>query len=64
MTRLTLDQRRQLCQVRVTLNGQPAKISGAQNEYATVSTLGGTTQYQWAWSTVEYVCSRDGRFHG
>jgi hypothetical protein len=46
-----------------TLNGQPARITGYLNPYATVTDLRTGLSCQWAWETVHHIlCNRDGRF--
>ena len=59
-----LDQRRELCQTRTaTLDGWPAVISGALNDFATVATLGGSGHAcEFAWPTVARIVANGGAF--
>jgi len=57
-----LEQRRQLCEAAVTLDGRPAKISGAHNEYATVTALPDGPSYEWRWAAAAYIVAKDGAF--
>lgn len=56
------NSRLQFIDAEVTLDGKPAKISGAENSYATVSTLDNTASFKWSWAGVETICKRDGKF--
>lgn len=58
-----LDRRRDLCAKRVTLNGQPAVISGAKLPFATVLTLDPCgLACEFAWSTVDRIIANGGQF--
>jgi len=59
---LSLEQKRDLCQTIVTLDGQAARICGAQNQYATVRQLKSALSCEYTWDAVELICKRDGRF--
>lgn len=56
-----LDARRELCEAKVTLDGQPAKICGTRNEFATVR-MGTGLAVEFAWATVALIVSRGGAF--
>lgn len=62
MTALTLQQRRDLVAVPVTLDGEPAVITGAQNEFATIATLRGGRAAPWSWPAAERVVQAGGHF--
>lgn len=58
------ERRRELCQERVTLDGQPATISGYRQPYATVRILTGAQYgHQWSWEAVERIVAKGGEFH-
>jgi len=46
----------------VTLDGLPAVVCGYRNDFATVRTLDGSRQAEYAWSTLERVLTNGGRF--
>lgn len=47
----------------VTLNGNPAKISGAKLDFAVVTDMTTGLSAEWAWPTVEHiVTNRGGEF--
>jgi uncharacterized membrane protein YjfL (UPF0719 family) len=56
------DQRRELCSADVTLNGEPAVISGYSLPFAHVTQLRTGLSAEWAWATVALVVSRGGDF--
>lgn len=58
----TLDQRRELCAAKVTLNGQPATISGAMRDFAVVRDIKTGLGAEWAWVTVARIVANGGRF--
>lgn len=58
---LTLEQRRELCNARITLNGQPGTIRGAQCDFAVVSDNNGRS-FEWAWETVDRIVKNGGEF--
>lgn len=59
-----LDRRRDLCAKPVTLNGQPAVISGAKLPFATVLTLDPCgLACEFAWSTVDRIIANGGQFN-
>lgn len=63
-TRITLHTRRSLCENPVTLDGLPARISGAQKQFALLQRSdgkGGVVEF--AWETVAHiVANRNGEF--
>jgi hypothetical protein len=59
---LSFADRRALCDVSVTLDGKPAVIRGALNDFATVSQLPSGASHEWAWSTVARIVSLNGEF--
>lgn len=61
MSRIGLDERRTLCEIPVTLNGRPARISGYGCDFARV-TGPDRLSCEFAWETVALVVSRGGRF--
>lgn len=63
MTTVDIQRRVELVNERVTLNDQPARISGIKNNFATVTQLGSGLGCEWAWGTVDHIVSnRDGKF--
>lgn len=62
---LTLDERRDLCSSRVTLNGHKATISGAQLDYAVIRVLDPdlplSVEYTWDYAN-KMVTSHGGQF--
>jgi hypothetical protein len=46
----------------VTLNGQPARITGAGLEYARVTEIRSGLSAEWPWHAVARVVARGGRF--
>ena len=60
---MSKDDKRALCGERVTLDGEPATISGADLPFATVRSLDGRMFAEWAWETVQRVVTiRGGAF--
>lgn len=63
MTRLTLMERRALCDAHVTLNGKRAVVMGWKRPFATVAAIPNGEHYEWAWETVaNIVANFEGRF--
>ena len=58
---ITVD-REQFRGMLVTLDGQPAGISGFKNNFATVFQLEGSLSLEFSWLTVSRVVSRGGKF--
>lgn len=59
---MTREERQQLCEARVTLNGRPAYVSGTQRDFARVTDRGTGLSCEWAWETAALVISRGGKF--
>ena len=60
---LSLDEKRDLCGIPVTLNGKPACICGARNDFAKIVTLpGGGISAEFAWETVKRIVSHNRAF--
>lgn len=59
-----IERRRELMEHEVKLNDMNAVISGAQNDFATITQLPNGQSAEFAWSTVERVINHsDGRFN-
>lgn len=56
------ERRRELIETRVTLNGNPARITGARSRFATVTDLTTRLSAEWSWEAVERVVAKGGRF--
>jgi hypothetical protein len=61
-TILTLTQKYDLIAAVVTLDGKPAKVSGALQPFATVAQLPSGNAVEFAWSTVARIVAKDGSF--
>lgn len=60
---ITTEQKYDLINVRVTLNGKPAKISGARMQFATVATLDSSgTAVEFSWPAVARIVAAGGKF--
>ena len=59
---LTEDQRYDLANTPVTLNGEPAQIAGVKLPFAGVRNLKTGESYQWAWETVARIVANGGDF--
>lgn len=57
-----MQTRHELCAKKVTLNGNPAVISGANNDFATVTDMTTHLSAEWAWETVERIVNNGGEF--
>ena len=62
MKYISTDERYDLIDARVTLNGKPAKISGARMQYAMVATLDGSMEFEWSWEAVARIVAAGGKF--
>lgn len=63
MTYITTEQKYDLIDQRVTLDGKPAKISGARQEFATVATIATDgPAVQFSWEAVSRVVAAGGAF--
>lgn len=51
-----------LCEKSVTLNGKPARVSGASKPFATVTDTATGLSAEWSWEAVERIVNRGGRF--
>ena len=58
-----IDTRHRLCDTPVTLDGAPATVSGARNDFATVRLRSTGLSAEWAWETVARIVERGGDFH-
>lgn len=60
----TTERKYELIEARVTLDGKPAKISGARQQFAVVATLNPDgPAVEFAWTTVARVVANGGQFH-
>jgi hypothetical protein len=60
---ITTEQKYDMISQRVTLNGKPAKISGARRQFAMVATLNSEgASAEFAWSTVARIVAAGGKF--
>ena len=57
-----IELRRDLARREVFLDGQPARIVGAQLAFARVITLDGSRSAEWAWRSVAKICAEGGWF--
>lgn len=57
-----LEERQRLCAIAVTLNGNPARITGTVNDFATVTDTKSGLSAEWSWYTVARVVEAGGRF--
>jgi hypothetical protein len=55
-----LDERRELANTEVTLNGRRAVICGVQNQFATVATIPNGPAFEWAWPAVRRIVKEKG----
>lgn len=55
-------KRLKLTAATVTLNGLPAKVSGVNKQFATVTQLKTGLSAEWSWEAVERIVNRDGKF--
>lgn len=56
------ERKRELCEEDVRLNGEPARISGVRNEFATVCQYPHGLCVEFAWQTVERIVNNGGNF--
>lgn len=60
---VTTEQKYELIAAHVTLDGKPAKISGARQQFATVATLNASgAAVEFAWTTVARIVVAGGKF--
>jgi hypothetical protein len=61
---LTLEEKRELCVEKVTLNGHRAALSRYNSKFALVTDLDSGLSGEWAWLTVLHVINfSNGSFH-
>lgn len=62
-TFITTEQKYELAEARVTLDGKPATIRGVRNQFATVATVAvDGPAVEFAWTTVARVVANGGAF--
>ena len=59
---MTYDERIALVHTPVTLNGQPARICGARNRFASVIDSKTGLGAEWAWETAARIVKNGGNF--
>lgn len=57
-----LAMRALLCESLITLDGEPAKITGRMEDYATISALPDGPSYQWSWDSALQIVRNCGNF--
>lgn len=57
---MPLEQKIELCEAKVTLNGEPAKVSGYKNDFATITQIKSGLSAEWSWQTVEHIIKNKG----
>lgn len=57
-----IEKRYVLIEHLVTLNGVPARVSGVNNDFATVRMIDSGLGAEFAWSTVERIVAKGGEF--
>lgn len=62
MGRVSYAERRALCEADITLNGRPAKISGACLDYAMVTDRESGLGAEWSWPAVQRIVAKGGAF--
>lgn len=62
MSRPTREEREELVAAAVTLNGNRARISGVNNEFATVTDITTRLSAEWAWESAARVVANGGKF--
>jgi hypothetical protein len=56
------DERRKLSHAMVTLNGNPAYITGVKNDFAKVVDMTTNLEAEWSWPAVKRVVENGGKF--
>jgi hypothetical protein len=56
------ERRRELAAASVTLNGEPARITGTALRYAHVTQVASGLSADWSWEAVERVVAKGGAF--
>lgn len=60
---LSIPQRIELEKHEITLNGQPARIGGILNDFATIGYMNGGMSAEFAWPTVKHIIeNKNGAF--
>lgn len=59
---ITREERQELCSAEVTLNGEPARITGSGTAYAVVTQKRTHLGCEFAWSTAKRVLANGGHF--
>jgi hypothetical protein len=59
---MTLDEKRALCDAKVTLDGKRAKVQGACRDFPRVTMLRSGLSVEFCWATVARVVARGGNF--
>lgn len=57
-----LAMRSLLCESFITLDGEPAKITGRLEPFATISALPDGPSYQWSWKSTLQIVRNCGNF--
>lgn len=52
---LTLEEKRKLCSLSVTLDDKPAVIAGARLDFGWVTTLDGRQSVEYSWHAIQHV---------
>jgi hypothetical protein len=60
VTSVSEQRRRELVGIPVTLNGEPARISGSRLPFASVTQAKGGLSAEWSWESVEHVVTACG----
>lgn len=58
----TLVERKSFCELTVTLNGFPAKITGYNKPFARVTQIASGLGAEWSWEAVRLICSTSRNF--
>lgn len=56
------EDRQRLAEAKVTLNGEPARIGGTRNEFATVTQVHSGLSAEWSWEAAQRVVANGGKF--
>lgn len=59
---VTIEERIALCDAHVTLDGQPAYVSGYELAFARVRLAANGLGAEWSWETVARIVANGGRF--
>lgn len=58
----TSAQKIAMTKIKITLNGEPAVLSGIRNQFATVTQSRTGLKAEWSWEAVRNVIRKGGRF--